>query len=70
LSNQYVNKALEHSGDVGSWSFGTPGGLLALAGEIQRQAAMIGYINAFTLYAWTAAAAVPLAWLLRPPPRD
>jgi MFS transporter, DHA2 family, multidrug resistance protein len=64
------NKALDYSSVLGSWNFATPGGLMALSGEIQRQAAMIGYINAFTLYAWTAAAAVPLAWLLRPPPRD
>jgi MFS transporter, DHA2 family, multidrug resistance protein len=64
------NKALDYSSVLGSWSFTTPGGLMALAGEIQRQATMIGYINAFTLYAWTAAVAVPLAWLLRPSPRD
>ena len=64
------NKALGYPGVLGIWSLGAPGGLAALSGEIQRQAAMIGYINAFTLYAWTAAAAVPLAWLLRPPPRE
>jgi len=26
---------------------------------------MIGYVNAFHIMAWTAALAVPLAWLLR-----
>jgi len=39
--------------------------LLRLSNEIQRQAAMIGYVNAFYLMAVTAAAAVPLALLLR-----
>ena len=39
-----------------------------LATEIQRQAAMIGYINAFYLFATTAALAVPLAWGMRAPP--
>jgi MFS transporter, DHA2 family, multidrug resistance protein len=37
---------------------------------MQRQAAMIGFINAFYLFAFTAAAAVPLAWFLRDAPRD
>ena len=43
---------------------------MALAGEVQRQAAMIGYINAFYLFAIAAAFAVPFAWLMRPVPRD
>ena len=49
----------------GAWSPDTTAGLLRLSNEIQRQAAMIGYINAFYLMAFTAAAAVPLALLLR-----
>jgi hypothetical protein len=47
----------------------TPSGLLRLAGEIQHQAAMIGYINAFHLLALTAAFAMPLVWLMRGSPR-
>ena len=40
------------------------------AGEIQHQAAMIGYINAFHLMALTAAAvAMPLVLLMRGTPR-
>ncbi|MFM9938579.1 MAG: DHA2 family efflux MFS transporter permease subunit [Hyphomicrobiaceae bacterium] len=48
-----------------SWSPETLSGLMRLSGEMQRQAAMIGYVNAFYLMAFTAAAAVPLACLLR-----
>jgi len=64
------NKALRFPEVVGQWNLGTPSGLAALAGEIQRQAAMIGYINAFYLFTFTAAAAVPLAWLMRDVPND
>jgi DHA2 family multidrug resistance protein len=48
-----------------AWSPETTSGLLRLSGEIQRQAAMIGYVNAFYLLAFTAAAAVPLACFMR-----
>jgi DHA2 family multidrug resistance protein len=47
------------------WNPGTTTGLMRLSNEIQRQAAMIGYVNAFHMMALTAAAAVPLACLLR-----
>ncbi|TMJ74188.1 MAG: multidrug efflux MFS transporter [Alphaproteobacteria bacterium] len=47
------------------WNPETASGLLRLSNEIQRQAAMIGYVNAFYMMAFTAAAAVPLACLLR-----
>jgi DHA2 family multidrug resistance protein len=52
------------------WNPETAGGLLRLSNEIQRQAAMIGYVNAFYMMAATAAAAVPLACLLRTAARD
>jgi DHA2 family multidrug resistance protein len=48
-----------------AWNPETATGLMRLSGEIQRQAAMIGYVNAFYLLAFTAAASVPLACLLR-----
>jgi len=35
---------------MGSWSIDTLADLSRLAKEINRQAAMIGYLNAFTLY--------------------
>lgn len=47
------------------WNPETAVGLLRLSNEIQRQAAMIGYVNAFYMLAFTAAAAAPLACLLR-----
>lgn len=52
-----------------AWNTGSLGGLMRLSHEIQRQAAMIGYINAFYLLAATAAAGVPLVLLLRGMPR-
>jgi MFS transporter, DHA2 family, multidrug resistance protein len=53
-----------------AWSLDTLSGLFRLSGEIERQAAMIGYINAFHLMAIAAAAAVPLALFMRRPPKD
>jgi DHA2 family multidrug resistance protein len=55
---------------VGLWDLESQGGLLAIAGELQRQAAMIGYINAFYLFTITAALSVPVAFLMRDVPRD
>ena len=49
----------------GAWSISADGGLAQLSGEIQRQAAMIGYINAFYLYALTSIAVLPLIFLIR-----
>ena len=53
-----------------TWDPATAAGLMRISAEVQRQAAMIGYINAFTLMAMTAAAAVPLACLLRTARQD
>jgi DHA2 family multidrug resistance protein len=47
------------------WNPETTEGLMRLSREVQRQAAMIGYINAFYMMAMTAAVAVPLAVCLR-----
>jgi DHA2 family multidrug resistance protein len=52
------------------WDPETAIGLTRLSNEIERQAAMIGYVNAFYMMAFTAAAAVPLACLLRAAARD
>jgi DHA2 family multidrug resistance protein len=43
--------------------------LTALRDEIQRQAAIGGYLNAFAMSALAAAVALPLAWLFRVPKR-
>jgi DHA2 family multidrug resistance protein len=47
------------------WSLDSTSSLLSLSNEVLRQAAMIGYLNAFYLMAFTALAAVPLAVLMR-----
>ena len=59
------NKTLTFPGLPGSWNLETTGGLMRLANEIQNQAAMIGYINAFYMMAITAAVSIPLAACLR-----
>jgi DHA2 family multidrug resistance protein len=64
------NRVLAYPGSVGLWNTESQGGLLALAGELQRQAAMIGYVNAFYMFAFAAALAVPVAFLMRDVPRD
>jgi DHA2 family multidrug resistance protein len=66
----HYNKTLALPEAVGLWTTATPRGLAAIAGEVQRQAAMIGYTNAFLLFAVTAALSVPLAWAMRAPPRQ
>jgi DHA2 family multidrug resistance protein len=63
------NRTLEFPGLPAAWSLDTASGLMRLAGEIQHQALMIGYINAFHLLALTAAVAMPLVWLMRGTPR-
>jgi DHA2 family multidrug resistance protein len=64
------NKILVYPGSVGLWNLESQGCLLALAGELQRKAAMIGYINAFYLFSITAALCVPVAFIMRDVPRD
>ena len=59
------NKTLLMPGLPLSWNLDSTAGLLGLSNEILRQAAMIGYVNAFYLTAFTAVAAVPLACLMR-----
>jgi DHA2 family multidrug resistance protein len=63
------NKVLAYPPVLGLWNTSTPSGLMVLAGELQRQAAMIGFINAFYMFAFAAAVAVPLAWLQHDVPR-
>jgi len=49
----------------GAWSLDDPRSAAALAREIERQAAMIGYLDAFWFFALTAAAVLPLLVFLR-----
>jgi len=57
---------------TGGWDPATTGGLARLSNEVARQAAMLGYINAFGLYTLASVAAVVLALMVgaraRPPP--
>jgi len=61
------NKALALPWLLGAWSAESAQGLAALSGEIGRQAAMIGYINAFKAYAFASLAVLPLILLVRVP---
>ena len=63
------NRALGFPGVLGMWNIDTPGGLAVVANEVQRQAAMIGYINAFYMFALCAAVGIPLAMMKREPGR-
>ena len=51
--------------DTGGWSIDSVTGLAALSREIGRQAAMIGYLNAFGMYTAASAAAILLVFLAR-----
>jgi DHA2 family multidrug resistance protein len=50
---------------MGSWTLETMPGIARLAREINRQAAMIGYLNAFSLYTVTSLGAIVLVWTVR-----
>ena len=52
---------------AGSWSAQNLEGLAALTREVERQSAMVGYLNAFYLFTAAAAITIPLVWLFRPP---
>ena len=52
------HKSLSLPWVMGGWSMDSLQGLARLAKEINRQAAMIGYVNAFALYTATSAAAI------------
>ncbi len=63
------NRSLQVPEFPSAWSLDTLTGLSRLSNELQRQAAMIGYVNAFYLMGFTALVAVPLAALLRRAPK-
>ncbi|MGH6620470.1 MAG: DHA2 family efflux MFS transporter permease subunit, partial [Alphaproteobacteria bacterium] len=49
------------------WSIDNLTGLAAVGGEIDRQAAMIGYLNAFSLFTLASLVVLPLIFLVRVP---
>lgn len=61
------NPALAVPGLIGGWDFDSAAGLAKVAREITRQAAMIGYLNAFMMYTVTSIVAVAFVFLVRRP---
>ena len=59
------NRALAMPDVTGAWSFDTMQGLARIAKEITRQATMIGYLNAFTMYTVASGLAVVFALFVR-----
>jgi DHA2 family multidrug resistance protein len=59
------NEALRMPGMTGAWTFDTVPGLAKVANEINRQAAMIGYLNAFMMYTATSGLAVVVVLMAR-----
>lgn len=60
-----MNETLRNPELVGNYAWDTARGLAELSAEIERQASMGGYLNAFVLFALAAVVGVPLAWLFR-----
>ncbi len=60
------NQALQRVGETGHWDINTQAGLVAINGEVQRQAATLAYLQDFHLMMWVTLAALPLLLLLRP----
>jgi DHA2 family multidrug resistance protein len=58
------NKSLSVPAITGEWHTDTITGMAKLAKEIDRQAAMLGYMNAFILYTAMSVIAIPLVLLL------
>lgn len=59
------NEALRNPEVTGAWNFDTVPGLARVAKEIARQAAMIGYLNAFMMYTAMSALAVVFVLMIR-----
>jgi len=59
------NEALALPWVTGAWSVHDPAGLAAIAREAARQAAMVGYLDAFVFYVVTALVVLPLVVLVR-----
>jgi DHA2 family multidrug resistance protein len=59
------NEALSLPWVTGGWNVHDPAGLAALGREVARQAAMVGYLDAFVFFIATALAVLPLVLLIR-----
>jgi MFS transporter, DHA2 family, multidrug resistance protein len=58
------NKTLAFPSVMGGWSTDSAAGLATLGKEINRQAEMFGYLNAFGMYTLVSMAAIPLVLML------
>ena len=61
------NQALVRVGESGHWDINTTQGLLSINAEVQRQAAILAYLQDFRLMMWITIAALPLLLLLKKP---
>jgi DHA2 family multidrug resistance protein len=58
------NKTLALPSTMGGWSTESTEGIARIAREINRQAAMLGYMNAFVMYTAASVIAIPLVLML------
>ena len=68
----YINPfsfALKQAVQSGVYDLASPQGLMAINGQVGRQAAMLAYLQDFRLMMWITLAAIPLIALLRSPAR-
>lgn len=59
------NKSLSLPWLLGAWNTDSLRGIVTLSGEVNRQAALIGYVNAFIAYTVASVAVIPLVLLVR-----
>ena len=64
------NETLRYPWILGRWDLDSTAGLARISDEVARQAAMIGYVNAFYLFMLVSLAVGPLIHLVRGPKRD
>ena len=64
------NRTLQLPTVMGSWTIDSLSGLAGLSREINKQAALIGYLNAFWMYTAVSAMAIPLVFMVRRPRGD
>ncbi len=62
------NEAFRFSSVAGGWNIDTLDGVARAGREVERQASMIGYINAFYLFSTVSFAIVPFIFFLKRPP--
>ena len=61
------NETFSVSAIRGAWTLETTTGIARLSDEVERQASMIGYINAFYLFSAFAASVIPFIPFLKKP---